>query len=261
MIPPSRCHPHDGPLMMPRSSSRLVSSRLLSSRLVSSPLLSSHPLVSSPPLLSAPLLLSSRLLLSSSRLVSSPLSSSPLLLSSRLLLSSSRLVSSPLSSSLPHSGPHTLEVEPAKEEASATARWSTYSCPWHILRRILINPKKKPYDGTDIVIVLAIDRHCYSVLTVQCIDKTSQVAQISPSSLCRLLVWCAPKGTWPPNTGLRRRPIGNGRISRFPSSCRWCGVPYVPGGPGGVGSAAGGPQVFICGAFSIGTDWPACGVY
>ena len=61
--------------------------------------------------------------------------------------------------------------------------------------------------------------------------------------------------------GLRRRPIGNGRISRFPSSCRWRGVPHVPGGPGGVGSAAGGPQVFICGAFSIGTDWPACGVY
>ena len=240
--------------------SRLVSSPLLSSRLVPSPLLSSSRLVSSSPLCSSPPLVSSPPLLLSSRLVSSHLSP-PDLLSSRLLLSSSRLVSSPLSSSLPHSGPHTLEVEPAKEEASATARWSTYSCPWHILRRILINPTKKPYDGTDIVIVLAIDRHCYSVLTIQCIDKTSQVAQISPSSLCRLLVWCAPKGTWPPNTGLRRRPIGNGRISRFPSSCRWCGVPHVPGGPGGVGSAAGGPQVFICGAFSIGTDWPACGVY
>ena len=181
--------------------SRLVSSPLLSSRLVPSPLLSSSRLVSSSPLCSSPPLVSSPPLLLSSRLVSSHLSP-PDLLSSRLLLSSSRLVSSPLSSSLPHSGPHTLEVEPAKEEASATARWSTYSCPWHILRRILINPKKKPYDGTDIVIVLAIDRHCYSVLTIQCIDKTSQVAQISPSSLCRLLVWCAPKGTWPPNTGL-----------------------------------------------------------
>ena len=57
----------------------------------------------------------------------------------------------------------------------------------------------------------------------------------------------------------RKRPDIS--IPEFLSVPRWRGVPYVPEGPWGVGSAAGGPQAFICGAFGIGTDWPACGVH
>ena len=91
------------------------------------------------------------------------------------------------------------EAEPDKEEPSAMAQQGTCSSDSDDdvpLTRLRKKSLGGAIDSIVDTIVLAIDRYCYSALSLQCLYETCI------TSLCRLLVWCAPKGTWPPNTGL-----------------------------------------------------------